>query len=78
MEAPLASRQASQVLLLSSGALLDVRPDSAFVAKGAGLHAAVQDADPPVRELSERGLVAGAAGSELLVVGPGAGGAAHR
>jgi hypothetical protein len=45
------SRQTSQVLLLSSGAFEDVGPGGVFVVGGAGLEAAVEDADPAVREL---------------------------
>lgn len=54
-----ASRQTSQDLLLSSGALGNVCPGSVFVVQGTGLQTAVQDADPADRELSEGGLVAG-------------------
>jgi hypothetical protein len=57
---------------VSSGAVADVGPGGVFVVEGAGHQAAVQDADPSVGELSQGDLVAGAAGSDLLVVGLGA------
>src|SRR3954454_7270016 len=57
--------------LSSSGA--QVVPGGVFVVGSVGLQAAVEDADEAVRELAQRGLVAGAAGAELLVVGPGPG-----
>src|SRR3954453_11926312 len=57
--------------LSSSGA--QVVPGGVFVVGSVGLQAAVEDADEAVRELAQRGLVAGAAGAELLVVGPGSG-----
>ena len=44
-----------------------------FVVVGAGLEAAVEDADEPVRELSQCGLVADAAGALGVVVVAGAG-----
>jgi hypothetical protein len=44
-----------------------------LVVVGAGLEAAVQDADESIAELAERGAVAGAAGAELVVVSAGAG-----
>jgi hypothetical protein len=50
-----------------------VCPGGVFVVDGAGFEAAVQDADEAVAELAERGVVADAAGTELVVVGAGAG-----
>lgn len=44
-------------LLSSSGAVVVV-PSGVLVVELAGLEAAVEDADPPVAELTERGLVA--------------------
>src|SRR3954452_2205329 len=41
-------RQTSQVLFLSSGARENVVPGGVFVVFGAGLEAAVEDADPSV------------------------------
>jgi hypothetical protein len=43
--------QTSQVLLLSSGALVDVGPGGVFVVGGEGFEASVEDADPSVRQL---------------------------
>jgi hypothetical protein len=58
---------------MSSGSLLDVmRPCGCFVVAGAGFEAAVQDAHEPVGELAQGGVVFGAAGFELVVVGAGA------
>jgi hypothetical protein len=51
---------------------LVVAPGGVLVITGAGLQTAVQDADQAVAELSEGGVVAGAAGAEFVVVGPGA------
>src|SRR5512132_4463876 len=59
---------------MSSGNRLGVmRPRGGFVVAGAGFEAAVQDADEPVGELAQRGVVVGAAGAELVVGGPAAG-----
>src|SRR6266545_6690955 len=59
---------------MSSSSLVEViRPGSRFVVAGAGLEASVQDADEPVGELAQRGVVADAAGALLVVVGAGAG-----
>lgn len=59
---------------MSSCSLLDtVRPCGCFVVAGTGLQAAVQDADEPVGELAQCGVVFGAAGCELVVVSTGAG-----
>jgi hypothetical protein len=44
-----------------------------FVVAGAGLEAAVEDADESVGELAEGGVVADPAVAERLVVGVGAG-----
>src|SRR5215470_9684845 len=49
-------------------------PGGGLVVEGAGLQAAVQDADEPVGELAQRGPVAEAAGALLVVVGAGSGG----
>lgn len=48
-----------------------VAPGGVFVVAGSGFQAAVQDADQPVAQLAECGVVAGAAGPEFVVVGPG-------
>ncbi len=61
---------------MSSGSfviLMVVRPGGGLVVGGAGLEAAVQDADEPVGELAQRGVVAEPAGAVLVVVGAGAG-----
>lgn len=50
-----------------------VRPGGGLVVVGAGLEAAVEDADEPVGELAQRSVVAGAAGTELVVVGASTG-----
>src|SRR5947199_9534611 len=50
-----------------------LRPGGGLVVEGAGLEASVQDADQAVGELAQRGVVAGAAAAELVVVGAGAG-----
>ena len=64
---------------VSSGSLDEVvRPGGRLVVGGAGLEASVQDADEPVGELAQRGVVAGAAGALPVVVGAGAGRAAQR
>src|SRR5271170_5494700 len=60
------------------GALGVMRPRSRFVVEGAGFEAAVQEADQPVGELSEGGVVVGAAGSLLVVAGASAGGCPER
>jgi hypothetical protein len=49
-----------------------VRPRGGFVVAGAGLEAAVEDADQPVGELAQGGVVAGASAAELVVGGAGA------
>ena len=57
-----------------SSSVADVAvPGGVFVVAGAGLEAAVEDADEAVGELAQRGVVAGAAGAEGVVVGAGAG-----
>jgi hypothetical protein len=50
-----------------------VGPGGVFLVEAAGFEAAVQDADKPVAELAQRGVVAFAAGAEGVVVGAGAG-----
>jgi hypothetical protein len=58
---------------MSSGSLLHaMRPCGRFVVAGAGFEAAVQDADEPVGELAQGGVVVGAPGFELVVVGASA------
>lgn len=47
-------------------------PSGVLVVLGVGLEAPVQDADEPVRELPQRGVVADLPGSEGVVVRPGA------
>jgi hypothetical protein len=55
---------------MSSGSLLDaMRPCGRFVVAGTGLEAAVQDAHESVSELPQGGVVFGASGFELVVVG---------
>src|ERR1019366_8660210 len=57
---------------LSSGCGERVRcvlPGDCLVVGGAGLEAAVEDADEPVAELAERSVVAGAAGALAVVIG---------
>src|SRR5207249_7623486 len=77
--AGLRTRQTSQELKLSSRSLLRgrcvLRPGGRLVVEGAGFEAAVQDADEPVGELAQGGVVAGAAGALVVVVGacPGGG-----
>src|SRR5215471_5167714 len=63
---------------MSSGPGEVVRPGGGFVVDGAGLQAAVQDADEPVGELAQGRLVADVSGSERVVVGAGAGGSFQR
>jgi hypothetical protein len=46
-----------------------LRPGDCLVVGGAGFEAAVEDADEPVAELAERGVVAGAAGALAVVIG---------
>ena len=59
---------------LSSGGVLGVGaavlPGGVLVVEGAGLEAAVQDADEPVRELAQRCVVAGVAAAKVVAVGP--------
>jgi hypothetical protein len=50
-----------------------VGPGGLFIVGGAGLEAAVEDADEAIRELPQGCLVADVAGSELVVIGAGAG-----
>jgi len=49
-----------------------VCPGDGLVVARVGLEAAVEDADEAIAELAERGVVADAAGAELIVVGAGA------
>ena len=51
--------------------ILVVCPSGVLVVAGAGFQAAVQDADQPVGELAQRGVVGLAPGAELVVVGTG-------
>ena len=46
-----------------------LRPSGRLVVEGAGLEAAVQDAGEPVGELAQGGVVPGAAGALVVVVG---------
>ena len=57
---------------MSSGGLNMVAPGGVFVV-GAGFEAAVEDANETVADLTQGGLVAGAAGALALVVVAGAG-----
>ena len=69
------SGQTSHDLWVSSGDVLIlgvVGPGGGLVVEGSGLQAAMQDADQPVAELAQGGVVAGAAGTEGVVVGAGA------
>ena len=50
-----------------------VRPSGCFVVAGVCFEAAVEDADEPVSELAECGVVADVAVAELPVVGAGTG-----
>jgi hypothetical protein len=58
----------------SGGSLIFVVvcPGGGLVIAGAGLQAAVQDADEAVGQLTEGGVVPGAAGAQAVVVGAGA------
>jgi len=56
---------------VSSSRFEDVGSGGVFVVVGVGFQAAVEDADEPVGELAEGGLVPGAAGAECHVVGAG-------
>ena|ERR1035437_1481141 len=63
---------------MSSGKLVfAVRPGGCLVVEGAGFEAAVQDADEPVGEFAQGGVVLGAAGAFGVVQGPGARGGAE-
>src|SRR6476619_6331560 len=55
-----------------------VLPGGVLVVVGAGLEAAVQDADQPVRELAQSGVVANLPGSERVVIQPRARGCTKR
>ena len=57
----------------SSSLLCTMGPSGRLVVVGAGFEAAVQDADEPVGELPQCGVVVGAACAELVVVGAGTG-----
>src|SRR5918994_5382019 len=58
---------------MSSNSLTEVmRPGGCLVVGRAGFEAAVQDADKPVGELAQRGVVVGATSALPVVVGPGA------
>ena len=48
-------------------------PGGGLVVEGSGLEATVQDPDEAVPELAQGGVVAGAAGADVVVVGPGTG-----
>src|SRR4051812_45647377 len=57
---------------MSSSSLDEVmRPGGRLVIRGAGFEASVQDADEPVGELPQRGVIADAAGALPVVVGAG-------
>src|SRR5215472_6147576 len=58
---------------MSSSGAEGVGPGGGFVVEAAGLQAAVQDADEPIGELAQCGLVTDLAGSERVVVGACAG-----
>ena len=59
-------------LLSSCGGLL-VGPGGGLVVGGAGLEAAVQDADQPVPELAQRCVMTDPTGAQGVVVGAGTG-----
>jgi len=59
---------------MSSGGLSRTGPGGGFVVAGAGFQAAVDDADEPVDQLAQCGVVFDAAGFELVVVDACAGG----
>src|ERR1700753_1157766 len=61
-------------LSVSSGLLAAVSPGGVLSVEGAGFEAAVEDADEAVGQLAQGGVVALAAGAELVVVGAGSGG----
>src|SRR5579859_2059877 len=59
---------------VSSGELgFVVGPGGCLVVEGAGFEASVEDADEPVGDFAQGGVVAGAAGAFGVVEGPGAG-----
>jgi hypothetical protein len=59
---------------MSSCSVLDTMgPRGRFVVARTGFEAAVQDADEPVGELAQGGVVFGVTGFELVIVGTGAG-----
>ena len=66
---PCAELSSSRLLIL----FVVVAPGGVFVVAGAGFQAAVQDAHQSVAQLAQCSVVPGAAGPELVVVGPGAG-----
>jgi hypothetical protein len=53
--------------------LFPVRPGGCLVVEGAGLEASVEDADEPVGEFAQGGVVLGAASAFGVVEGAGAG-----
>ena len=53
--------------------LVVVRPGGCLVVERAGLQAAMQDADEPVGELAQGGVVFEVSGPLLVVIGAGAG-----
>jgi hypothetical protein len=55
-----------------------VLPGSVLVVEGAGLEAAVEDADEPVGELAQGGVVADVPAAQRVVIGAGARGGAER
>src|SRR5450432_499824 len=55
--------------------IFPLQPGGCLVVGGAGFEAAVQDADEPVGEFAQGGVVLGAAGAFGVVEGAGAGGA---
>ncbi len=50
----------------------DLGPGGGLVVEGSGLKAAVEDADEPVDQLPQGGVVGGAAGADGVVGGAGA------
>ena len=58
---------------VSSRRGVEFRPGGVLVVEGSVLEAAVEDADEPVGQLSEGGVVGDAAGADAVVVGAGAG-----
>ena len=70
---PLTAGQTSHGVGASSRGGVELGPGGVLPVEGSALEAAVQDADEPVGQLAKGGVVAGAASSDRVVVGAGAG-----